>query len=661
MKAVQWFIKIGTLTACAMAFAAPDPKVIASAADLPISEWVKQPSFESIRISPDGKHMSMIIPKDDRSAFAVLSIADMKATMHVQQRADEYIVDANWVSNERIVLELGQRFSGNDAPTATGELAAVDYNGKRSAYLFGYRGKMSTGTNIKTGAAERAAATLISDRLIDDRYIMTIIRSFEADAGTPSRWCRMDVYSGAQRCESNLPGRGQLEGFLLDDKNVLRAIALNDVDGLTHLHYRADQKADWEKIADESKTSEGISPAAWTGTEQQFYVYHSRARGPTALSKFDPATGKFTVVHQPTSASVGSVLLGTDRRTPFAVRLLGGRGSIKPLKKGAELDLVMQLASTFPGEVATPLQFSDDGKVALVEVKSDLTSSDYYLYEFASKKMTSLGGARQWLNADWMAPTEPMLSKASDGMELESFLTLPLGASKLTPAPLVVIPHGGPFGVKDDWYFETETQLLASRGYAVLRVNFRGSGGYGKKFEQAGFKQWGRAMQTDLRDVADVVLKREELDPDRVAIFGASYGGYAALMGGVQEPERYKAVISVVGVTDLELMYTRGDIEDSLYGVKFMERAIGRAQLAEYSPVNHAGKIKAPVLLIHGKLDQRVPIAHAERMKKALEAAGNAPEWYVESKEGHGFYTPENRAAMYEKVLAFLDKHVKKR
>lgn len=630
---------------------------INSAADLPISEWVKHASFSSLSLSPDGKRIAMVVPKTDRSSVVVLTIEGMVPTLNMEQHQDEHITDVTWVSNERLILSLGQRFDGYEEVFSTGELVAMNYDGKKSRYLFGYRGRDEVGSRIKVSQAQAASATLGTDRIHDDRYVMTQVSSWFTDVRAP-KWCRMDVYTGKTQCESNLPDKGAWRGGLAEGE-VLRVVTLTDSDGINRTYYRPERGAKWTLVADESKTGEALVPAAWTGKGTEFYVYHEKNSGPSGLSKFDPTTLKVTPVIEPEFASVRNVLLGIDRRTAASVMLGGGRGSIKPLKHGPELQLIRALGAQFPGEKAYPVQFSDDGKVALVFLQSDVSSDRYFLYRFDDKKLLDLGSAHAALNPDWMATTEAVVTKVRDQLSVESYLTLPIGTSEKNPAPLLVIPHGGPFGVRDEWEFDSETQLFASRGYAVLRVNFRGSGGYGKKFEYAGYKQWGKAMQNDLLDVSQAIAKRTDIDANRVAIYGVSYGGYAALMGGAQSPGFYKAVISVAGVSDLRLLYTRGDTEDSDYFVKSLERSLGRENLAALSPVSNAAKIKAPVMLVHGARDQRVPIAHAERMRSTLAKAGNKPEWYVEQKEGHGFYAPENKAAMYTKVLAFLDKHVK--
>lgn len=226
--------------------------------------------------------------------------------------------------------------------------------------------------------------------------------------------------------------------------------------------------------------------------------------------------------------------------------------------------------------------------------------------------------------------------------------------------PLVVLPHGGPHGIREEWWWEPWSQLLASRGYAVLQVNFRGSGGYGQAFQTAGYRQWGGLMIDDLIDATRWAVEQGHADGKRVCTLGASFGGYAALMSAAREPELFRCAISYVGVSDLALMHSRGDIQDSSYGESYLKRVIGEDadELADFSPTTHAADIKAAVMLIHGGEDVRVPIIHAERMRKALAKADRPVEWMVEDSEGHGFYRESHRLAfLYEGVLAFLAKH----
>ena len=202
--------------------------------------------------------------------------------------------------------------------------------------------------------------------------------------------------------------------------------------------------------------------------------------------------------------------------------------------------------------------------------------------------------------------------------------------------------------------------MLASRGYSVLQVNFRGSGGYGRAFESSGYGEWGASMQDDLTDATLWAIKEGFTEAGKVCISGASYGGYAAMMGAVREPDLYACVVAYAGVYDLKLMFEKGDIPSRESGLVFLRKVIGEDEevLRQRSPVYNLDKVKAPIFIVHGKEDRRVDIEHAYRLRKGLEELGKPYEWLVKPKEGHGFYKPENQLEYFERILAFFDKYI---
>lgn len=227
---------------------------------------------------------------------------------------------------------------------------------------------------------------------------------------------------------------------------------------------------------------------------------------------------------------------------------------------------------------------------------------------------------------------------------------------------MVVMVHGGPHGIRDFWGFNTQVQLLASRGYHVLNVNFRGSGGYGRSYMRKGFGEWGALMQDDVTDATRWAIDTGIADPDRICIFGASYGAYSALMGVAREPELYRCAIGAAGIYDLSILDSSGDIRQGRGGLAFLRQVMrGTQDDPERSPVNLADRIKAPVLLMHGGGDRRAPMEHARRMRAALKEAGNPAEWLYDIRQGHGAAGNEPRREMYQRVLDFLAENTEAR
>ena len=303
--------------------------------------------------------------------------------------------------------------------------------------------------------------------------------------------------------------------------------------------------------------------------------------------------------------------------------------------------------------------FSTDDRKAVAFVSTDRKPGEYFLVDFVTREIRSLLHSRPRLKNAVLAEVQPLRLKARDGLLLNAYMTFPAGRAR-TGLPLVVLPHGGPYGARDRFGFDPEAQLLANRGYAVLQVNFRGSSGFGSEYRAAGYREWGAKMQDDITDATRWAISKGLVDAKRICIFGGSYGAYSALMGTVREPELYRCAIGYAGVYDLALMYNTGDISRLQNGRAYLRTALGDdpVQLEARSPVAQAARIRADIMLIHGAQDRRAPIQHARRMRSALEAAGKQVTWIAEDEEGHGFFNQARRRAMYEQVLAFLARNI---
>lgn len=316
------------------------------------------------------------------------------------------------------------------------------------------------------------------------------------------------------------------------------------------------------------------------------------------------------------------------------------------------------LEQAFPGMAVRITSQTQDGKTALVSVRSDRNPGDFYVMDVASKKVDYAASRREWLDPEKMGPVKPIELKARDGLALHGYLTVPSGSDG-KKLPLVVMPHGGPYFTQDVWGFDLDAQILASAGYAVLQLNFRGSDGYGLAFARAGAHQWGKAMQDDLTDATRWAIAQGIADGNRICMYGGSYGGYASLMGVVREPDLYRCTVGYVGVYDLPKHYTMGDVRESQSGRAFLKEWVGEpSQLAAVSPNLLADRIKVPVFLAAGGEDERTPIRHTKLMEQALVKAGKPVETLYFSTEGHGFYKREHRKEFYTRLLGFLDRHI---
>ncbi|MEI8029280.1 MAG: alpha/beta fold hydrolase [Comamonadaceae bacterium] len=299
----------------------------------------------------------------------------------------------------------------------------------------------------------------------------------------------------------------------------------------------------------------------------------------------------------------------------------------------------------------------------LIRTHSDVQPAQFLLFNRETKKLDRLGAARPDLDAKKQAPSELINVKARDGMIVPTWLTVPTGAAK--PLPMVVLVHGGPWVSMPEWRWDAEVQFLVAQGYAVLRPQFRGTMGLGQAHFRASWRQWGKAMQDDVTDATRWAIAQGIADPKRIAIAGASYGGYSALMGLVREPELYRCAVAWVGVTDLGFLYTVAWSDfPRVYkkkGLPFLvgDKTADAADLKAFSPLTHAATIRQPILLAYGEKDKRVPLIHGEEFRKAVQTKNRAVEWVEYKDEGHGWRDPANTVDFYNRMARFLDSNLR--
>jgi dipeptidyl aminopeptidase/acylaminoacyl peptidase len=292
----------------------------------------------------------------------------------------------------------------------------------------------------------------------------------------------------------------------------------------------------------------------------------------------------------------------------------------------------------------------------LVYVYGDREPGAYYAMHLGTRRVSPMMFRADWIDPQRLGAMREITFKARDGRTIPALLTIPAGSDGRN-LPMVVHPHGGPFGIVDRWAYDPTVQAMASHGYAVLQVNFRGSGGYGRDHLLSGYKQWGLAMQDDLTDATHWAIGQGIADRQRICIFGASYGGYAALMGAAKESDLYRCAIGQVGVYDMG-KFKSDDAKRGDFFRRYHEEVTNDGDLGPISPARIAARIKVPVFLTTGKEDARVPHEHTEMMEAALKKAGVPVETLYFRNEGHGVYDPENKRRFYGQLLDFLHRHI---
>lgn len=453
---------------------------------------------------------------------------------------------------------------------------------------------------------------------------------------------------------------------LTDSIGNLRLIATKDDDGIRHFMTYAGKDPDgtthWDEFMQLKDPNAVFEPVAFTPDDHAFYALSNVDRSTTGLVEYDPAAGK--VIKTLFSTDAGDVTYA--RYDPYSngiIYLTWAEGTTlhyQPIDERAASYMPM-LHEAFHGKQIVPWSMSKDGRVQLVYVFSDTDPGEYYVFDSTTRQAESLGDAHPWLDGHTMAPVHPGSIKTLDGFSINFLLTLPVNGHG--PFPLVVIPHGGPIGIFDADTFDPEAQFLASRGYAVLKVNYRGSGGHGQKFLNAGKQQWGRKIEDDIDEAVNTVLATQPIDRGRVCIYGASYGGYSALMSMIRFPALYKCAASFAGVMDIPLMYDSSTIQYSAENKRVMADIIGdpttdAAKLRAVSPVYLASQITRPVFIAQGGADTRVDPEQAYRMKLVLERLGKSMEFQYYPHDGHGFNILADETDFYTRLLAFFDKNI---
>ncbi|MGB4860276.1 MAG: S9 family peptidase [Dokdonella sp.] len=652
---------IAGLLLCGAVHAA-DPAPVKPVGPISVNDFVRTAAAADMRISPTGKFLALTVPDaDDRNFLVIINRVDMKIVGSLKAREGDIIDEFAWVNDERVVASIASKVGGVDRPIPTGELYGINADGSKSGILFSYRAQAENkGTHIKQRDARRASATLIDTLRDDDKRVLVTVADWDSKSSTVEskpEYGLLDVYSGRFVSTGTIPlTRAQL---VADNTGTARLAYANDNEQFRQVLVRGKGSSDWTMFDDARKSNAPMTPLRFAPDNKHFYATIAASSGPNGLYKVNIETGEKELVYRG-KADPLALIETRDQNDAFGVITADGRTDNHVFDESAvDSRLLLALEASFKDQWVHLLNFTVDGKLALIRVGSDRNPGDIYLFDTEKKTADYVSSPRTWLEPELMSAVRPISFKARDGLEINGYLTLPRGAGEKN-LPMVLLTHGGPYGIRDTWDFDTETQLLASRGYAVLRVNFRGSGGYGDAFMKAGYREWGGKMQDDLSDGTRWAIKQGFADPKRICAYGASYGAYASLMAVAREPSLYQCAIGYIGVYDLRLMRSRGDIGRSFYGEGYLDMVLGDddTDLWARSPTSMASRIKAKVMLISGGEDRRAPSAHSEGLRSALTKNGAEVDWLYKANEGHGFYKQENKIELYERMLAFLDANI---
>jgi dipeptidyl aminopeptidase/acylaminoacyl peptidase len=617
---------------------------------LPVEYFTKFDDYRSVTISPDGKHFAVRAINDGKIALIFIRREDMAVVGGTKGPNEGQITSVQWVNNERVVYTSAYDNGYLDANVTAGHLYAVNVDGSDNQTIFAPR---YTGYRIISLLPEEEDYILLATFPPVNGWSQS-----SRDLGRHTEIVKLDINWGRSRKLYRMPLRNSLP--IADDQGHVLFTVATTINDETRVFSRASDDDEWVEQAIHERTSDKVRPLSLSSDGRYAVLWDEEgADGMGVLYRYDLKTKDLQVLHESKEVTLNQWF--SDSKTKLPIIGLSAPDDYIYHYFDPEHPLAglhQSLRNAFKEQFISFHSSTEDDRLIVVYVSSDQNPGEYYLFDAQTKKAKFLMARRSWIDKQRLRPVQNIELTARDGQKLRGYLTLPADEKK--PYPLVVLPHGGPFGIRDYRDFNGEVQLLAHNGYAVLQVNFRGSGGYGTAFEKAGHRQWGQAMQDDLTDATQWLVEQGYADKNRMCIFGASYGGYAALMGVIREPDLYRCAIGYAGVYDLNMMYEEGGLRYYSDGVTYLERTLGEdsPELKAYSPVHQVDKIKVPLFIAHGGEDRVVPDEHAKALRDALKDANKEFEWLHYRREVHGFANQEHLQAFYSKVLAFLDEHI---
>lgn len=637
----KWFASSFVLASLGMAYAA----------EIPLADFARHPQYRSVKISPEGDYLAANSIIEDRAVLSLLHISDFKGVNLSAEEGTE-VADFWWVASRQVMYTTGEQSAQREAPYPTGELYVADADGKHNKLIYGGQSGMGY-----------VVGELISVLPDDPQHaLISRVRYGSRDSyDTQAEAHRIDLSNGNTELLTKAPLRNA--DFLADNQGNVRVSWGVGTDWRQKVYYRAGVGADaeWQLVFDETKDKGLVTPLRFDRDGKNVYVECNGVNGVGGICRWDLASNQLTTLWSGKESGPTRLVSTTDGKDVFAVMSMPGRPMVNLFdRESADARMLASLYQHFQGQRVNLGASTRDGRKRIVFVDSDVSPGTYYLYDHEKKSVSKLLSVMPWINPETMAKMEPIQLAARDGLPLHGYLTRPQSKSEAKNLPLVVLVHGGPYQVRDEWGFDPDVQMLASRGYAVLQVNFRGSEGYGEAFASAGIREWGGKMQDDVTDATRWVIKEGIADAKRICIYGASYGGYAALEGVVKEPDLYRCAIGSAGVYDLNSFAERSDVQQTKQGRAYLSFVLGedKSELAERSPISHLDRLKARVMLIVGGADRRVPPAQGRNLHDALSDRKIDHEWLYRRTEGHGFYNEKFRTEMYEKMLAFLDRNI---
>jgi dipeptidyl aminopeptidase/acylaminoacyl peptidase len=610
-----------------------------AAAALPAAAFFSNAQVIEPKLSPDGSKIAFLFPLEDWRALGVFERATGDARL-VLQASNESLDSLLWKGNSHLIAYAD--YHGNQEP----DIVLTDLSGKQVVKL-----------NDRYGIGG-----IIDARPDDPECVVATTW----DRGMGGLVQLINVLTGKSDTIFLRPEgewHASYSGFVTDREGNVRFLGIYR-DKQLSFNYRDNPTRPFAKLLSwpVHGYAELVNRVVLAADGRSAYIVARIQHDRGALYRFDTITRQWgEPIFVPPEGEIKSMIFSYDNRCLYGVSYEGAR-TMYHWFDPERAALQASLEASFPGMDVEVVSQSADEQVMIVLVESDREPGAYFLLDRTAKSVALFKRRLPGLEARLLRPMEPITLAARDGLELHGYLTRPWAAAAGQRVPLVIVPHGGPFGIRDSWGFDSEVQFLASRGYAVLQLNYRGSGGYGRAFIDRGKAQWGRAMQDDLTDGVRWAIAQGIADPARVAIYGTSYGGFAALAGVTLTPDLYCCAVNCVGPTDLEITfhYRGSDAYMSTEDYDFRDEWVGptRKYRAEKSPIRMIERIRVPTFHAYGKNDPVVEFDHWTRLNRELKRLNKPFESLIDKDQGHGFDRGKASIEFYERLDKFLAAHL---
>lgn len=639
---------------------------------LPASDFARAPDLRQATLSPDGKHLAIVLAEhqtagtDAAEQLVVFDLPSLQVASRLNFALDRLPGQITWVSDTRLVVAEARQTGTLDQPSLDGNIIALDYDGRHQRTLYSLVGRGNLGSSFNMMSMEQGNPSIAGTTDEKNGHVFISITPFPHNEGTRNQEARrtllydVNTMDGYPKQVAEIDRGGM--SFLVDHDVAL--FAYGDNDKLEPVVYsRVNGQSQWQRMSP-MQVGKVFVPERVAADGKHVYAVYSAQGGPAELVETDfNGHGRAVLASNP-FGSIDQAWSTPVRHVPFAVTFTGvyanGKPAVTYLQDDRYAQILKALNKQFGDHFVSFAGISKDGSTILVHAVSGQDPGEYALLDTGSMQLKPLFQSEPWIKPDQIGQRMAFQFHNRNGLLLNGYLTFPVGVPH-KDLPTVVLVHGGPIGPRDQWFYDPLqlAPFLANRGYAVLNVNYRGSGGRGMAFQQLGWRQFGTGIQDDIIDAVHWAIRKGYVDPQRICVFGGSFGGYSALMQPILAPDLYKCAIDYAGVSDYAIEFDRSDTSHSRLGNNYFAMAVGtRADGKAISPLTMLSRFNVPVLIAQGGSDPRVPPQNAERLRDALEAAHKPYQWLYFPKEPHGFTTEPHRLALLQKMEAFLTEYL---